>query len=495
MTATMDDSDFSTRFLVGGELRVPAGAETIATRDPARDRHLAEVPVADADDVDDAVAAARDAFEGGWREADPEDRAAVLRAVADRLRSNAEELTDLEVANNGSTRGLLRDDVDLAVEWLEYYAGLTRDLTGETMDTPGNTLNFTRRQPRGVVAAVVPFNHPLLFLAGRIAAALAAGNALVVKPSEKTPLSALAVGRLLAEDDRVPDGVINVVAGGAATGEALTGHPDVDMVTFTGSVPVGRAVMENAAQHVSPVVLELGGKNPVIVFPDIPVERAVEGAVQAMAFSWQGQSCGSGSRAFVHASLVEEFTERVAAAFEDVRVGDPTDPDSEMGAMVSRDHYERVLGRIEDGRESSARLVTGGGPADVDLDGYFVEPTLFADVPEGSALATEEIFGPVLSVFAWEEYDAMIERVNDVEYGLTASVWTDSLREGLETAERVEAGYVWVNDHGPHYLGTPFGGVKNSGFGKKHCMAELEAHTQVTNVNVNLDNTGWEWSE
>lgn len=492
----MDTENVSTRFLVGGRLVSASGTDTIPTRDPARDRRLAEVPVATEDDVDDAITAARAAFEAGWRDSDPSDRAAVLRAVADCFRDHAEELTDVEVANNGSTRSLLRDDVDLAIDWLDYYAGLTRELTGKTMDTPGNTLNLTRREPRGVVVGVVPFNHPLLFLAGRIAAALAAGNTLVVKPSEKTPLSALQFATYLADDDRIPDGVVNVIAGGAATGEALTSHGDVDMVTFTGSVPVGRAVMQNAAAQVTPVMLELGGKNPIVVFPDVGVDRAVEGAVQAMAFSWQGQSCGSGSRAFVHASMVEEFVEETAAAFEEVTVGDPQDPDSDMGAMVSEDHYERVRSRIEDGRESGARLVTGGEPADVEgLDGFFVRPTLFADVPEDATLATEEIFGPVLSVFAWEDYEDLVERVNDVDYGLTASVWTDSLRDAMETAERIEAGYVWVNDHGPHYLGTPFGGVKQSGIGKKHCMEELEAHTQVKNVNVNLGNTDWGWSE
>jgi betaine-aldehyde dehydrogenase len=492
----MDREDVNTKILVGGELVTASGATTIPTRDPARDKHLADVPTATDRDVDDAIRAARTAFESGWRSSDPAERAAALRAIADCFRDHAEKLTDLEVANNGSTRDLLRDDIDLAVEWLEYYAGLTRELTGETMDTPGNTINFTRREPRGVVVGIVPFNHPLLFFAGRIAAALATGNTIVIKPSEKTPLSTLAFAEYLALEDRVPDGVVNVIAGGAETGEALTGHGDVDMVTFTGSVPVGREVMKNAAAHVSPVMLELGGKNPIVVFPDVDVDRAVEGAVQAMAFSWQGQSCGSGSRAFVHASMVEEFVERTAAAFEEVTVGDPNDPDSDMGAMVSEDHYERVLSRIENGRESGARLVTGGEAADVvGLDGYFIRPTLFTDVPEESTLATEEIFGPVLSVFVWDDYEDLIERVNDVDYGLTASIWTDSLRDAMETADRVEAGYVWVNDHGPHYLGTPFGGVKQSGIGKKHCMEELQAHTQVKNVNVNLGNTDWGWTE
>lgn len=486
----------STQFLVGGKLVAATGTASIPTYDPAHDDHLADVPVATESDVDDAVAAARTAFDGGWRDSDPSERAAALRAVADCFRDHAEDLTDLELANNGSTRELLRYDIDLAVEWLEYYAGLTREITGETMNTPGNTINFTRREPRGVVAGVIPFNHPLLFFAGRVAAALATGNTIIVKPSEKTPLSTLSLAAILAKEDRIPDGVVNVIAGGAETGEALTGHADVDMVTFTGSVPVGREVMKNAAAHVSPVMLELGGKNPIVVFPDVGIGRAVKGAVQAMAFSWQGQSCGSGSRAFVHASMVDEFVVKTAAAFEAVTVGDPTDPDNDMGAMVSADHYERVLSRIEDGRESGARLVTGGEPADVaDLDGHFVRPTLFADVPEDSTLATEEIFGPVLSVFAWEEYDDLIAQVNAVDYGLTASIWTDSLRDAMETADRVEAGYVWINDHGPHYLGTPFGGVKQSGIGKKHCMEELEAHTQVKNVNINLGNTEWGWSE
>lgn len=486
----------NTQFLIGGELTSANGTAKISTRDPARDEHLADVPVANDLDIDHAVQAARSAFELGWRNSDPSERVAALRTVADCFRNHAEELIDLEVANNGSTRELLRADVDLAVEWLEYYAGLTREITGETMDTPGNTINFTRREPRGVVVGIVPFNHPLLFLAGRIAAALATGNTIVIKPSEKTPLSTLAFAEYLATEDCVPDGILNVIAGGAETGEALVGHDGVDMVTFTGSVPVGREVLKNAAAHVSPVMLELGGKNPIVVFPDIDIDRAVGGAVQAMAFSWQGQSCGSGSRAFVHTSMVDEFVKRTAAAFEEITVGNPNNPNNDMGAMVSEDHFQRVLTQIEEGRKSGARLVAGGVPADVtDLNGHFVRPTLFADVPEDSSLAKKEIFGPVLSVFVWEEYENLIDRVNNVEYGLTASIWTDSLRDAMETANRIEAGYVWVNDHGPHYLGTPFGGVKQSGIGKKHCMEELKSHSQIKNVNVNLGNTDWGWTE
>jgi betaine-aldehyde dehydrogenase len=482
------------QFLIGGDLVDPHSTATFVTDDPASGEPLAEVPDGDEQDVDAAVSAAREAFDAGWRWSTPDERSTVLRAIADLIHDNSEELIQLDIENNGSARKTFELDVDLATGWLEYYAGLTREIKGETIDTPGNTINFTVREPHGVVAGIIPFNHPFMFAASKIAAALATGNALVLKPSEYTPLSALKLGEYIADEPAVPDGVVNVITGEGATGAMITEHPDVDMIDFQGSAPTGKKVMASAAETVSPVTLELGGKNPAIVFPDVGLDRAIQGCVQGMSIPWQGQSCGSGSRILVHEDVHDEVAAGIAERFEAIRVGHPADEDTDMGAMVSKPHYERVLGYIEEGNESGADLLTGGGPATVEgHDGYYVQPTVFDNVAPDATIAREEIFGPVVSIVPWSEYDEMLEIANGTDYGLTASVWTDNLRTAHETARRLDAGYVWVNQHGPHYMGTPFGGFKQSGIGRLHCMEELYEHTQAKNVNIQLDASAWDW--
>jgi betaine-aldehyde dehydrogenase len=482
------------RFLIDGELTAPHSTETFVTENPATGEALADVPAADERDVNEAVGAARDAFEDGWRWSSPEERTAVLRRIADLIHDNSEELIDLDVRNNGSARKTFEMDVDLATGWLEYYAGLTREIKGETMDTPGNTLNFTLREPHGVVAGIIPFNHPFMFAASKIAAALATGNSLVLKPSEYTPLSALKLGEYIAAADDIPDGVVNVVTGEGATGAMITEHDDVDMIDFQGSAPTGKKVMKTAAESVSPVTLELGGKNPSIVFPDVGLDRAIAGCVEGMSLPWQGQSCGSGSRILVHEDIHDEVASGVAARFEALRVGNPMHEGTEMGAMVSKAHYDRVLGYIEEGKAEDCDLLTGGGPAEIEgSDGYYIQPTVFDNVPPEATIAQEEIFGPVVSIIPWSDYDEMIAVANGTDYGLAASIWTDNLRTAHETSRRLDAGYVWVNQHGPHYMGTPFGGFKESGIGRLHCLEELYEHTQAKNVNVHLGNSTWNW--
>jgi betaine-aldehyde dehydrogenase len=481
------------QFLVGGKLVDPTSQETIPTDDPVRGEVLADVPVAGRADVDRTMAAARDAFESGWRYSDPEERSRVLREIATVVTDNADDLVHIDIANNGSSREMFRQDVELATSWLEYYAGLTREIKGETMDTPGNTLNYTVREPRGVVVGIVPFNHPFMFAVSKIAASLATGNALVLKPSEYTPLSALALAEYLADAD-IPDGIVNIMTGDGHTGALMTEHAEVDMIDFQGSANTGKKVMATAAQSVSPVTLELGGKNPSIVFPDVDLETAADGCVAGMNLDRQGQSCGSGTRILVHESIHEELAEAVVERFENTVVGDPLNADTDMGAMVSKDHFDRVLGYIQEGKESGAVLRTGGEPMDIEgLDGYFVEPTVFDDVPLNASIAQEEIFGPVVSIIPWNDYEEMLDIANGTDYGLAASVWTDNLKTAHESVRRLEAGYVWVNQHGRHYMGTPFGGFKESGLGRLHCLEELYEHTEVKNVNIQLDNSRWDW--
>ena len=481
------------QFLIGGELIDPTSQETIPTDDPVRGEVLANVPVAGKADVDHTMAAARAAFESGWRYADPEERSRVLREIATVVTDNADDLVHIDIANNGSSRKMFRQDVELATSWLEYYAGLTREIKGKTMDTPGNTLNYTVREPRGIVVGIVPFNHPFMFAVSKIAASLATGNALVLKPSEYTPLSALALAEYLADAD-IPDGIVNIITGGGHTGALMTEHEEVDMIDFQGSATTGKKVMATAAQSVSPVTLELGGKNPSIVFPDVDLEIAADGCVAGMNLDRQGQSCGSGTRILVHESIHEELAEAVVERFENTVLGDPLNADTDMGAMVSKDHFDRVLGYIQEGKDSGAVLRTGGDPMDIEgLDGYFVEPTVFDDVPPNASIAQEEIFGPVVSIIPWGDYDEMLDIANGTEYGLAASVWTNNLKTAHETVRRLDAGYVWVNQHGRHYMGTPFGGFKESGLGRLHCLEELYEHTEIKNVNIQLDNTRWDW--
>ena len=274
----------------------------------------------------------------------------------------------------------------------------------------------------------------------------------------------------------------------------MSEHDEVDMIGLVGSVPTGRKVMESAAQSLSPVSLELGGKNPSIVFPDADVDTAAAGCAAGMNLDRQGQSCGSGSRILVHEDIHEELADRVVETFGNTAVGDPMEPETEMGAMVSRSHYDRVLEMIEDAKDSGAVLRTGGGPKEVEgLDGYFVEPTVFDEVSPDDRIAQQEVFGPVVSIIPWSDYEEMIEIANGVNYGLTASVWTDNLRTAHETVRRLEAGYVWVNQHGRHYMGTPFGGYKQSGIGRLHCLEEMYDYTETKNVNIQIDNSGWDW--
>jgi betaine-aldehyde dehydrogenase len=438
-----------------------------------------------ATDTEAAIGAARAAF-AQWRRVAPRDRARILREIAAILRHHADEFAFLDALNCGNPLTEMLGDVERAAVMLEFFAGLVTEIKGDSIPTDADTVNFSVREPRGVVARIIPFNHPLMFCAGKSAAPLAAGNTVVIKPSEQAPLSAFRFAELI--DGLMPPGVWNLVPGGPEAGAALSAHPDVAIVSVVGSVPTGRAVMRAAAATLKPSLLELGGKNALIAFPDASPNAVARAAVSGMNFTWCGQSCGSTSRAFVHADIYNDVLESMAKETERLRPGVPTDRRTTMGAIVSSRQFERVKAFIESAQAQGARLVVGGHPPrDPSLSrGYFLEPTIFADITRAMTIAREEIFGPVLAVMRWDNEAAMIEEVNAVEYGLTCSIWTRDLALAHRTAQAVEAGYVWINETSRHLLGTPFGGYKQSGIGREECLEELLAFTQEKHIHVNL---------
>jgi len=471
--------------LIGGELVHARSGETIDAVNPATGETLARIPRCTAGDVDDAVRAAAET-EPGWRALDPLDRAEIVGRIADAVLEHGEELARLDVADNGSPIREMRRDAHIAAGALRYFAGLALQLRGDTIPTSHNRLNYTLHQPFGVVGRIVPFNHPLMFAAGRLGAPLVAGNTVIMKPSEHTSLSALRLGELIREI--VPPGVVSVISGyGSEAGDALVIHPEVRRIAFIGSVPVGRAIQRRAAEHaVKTVTLELGGKNPIVVFDDADLDAAVDGAVKGMNFTWQGQSCGSTSRLLVHTERHAELVARLAERMEAMRSGPPDDEATETGAIVNRGQFDKVVDYVRIGREEGARLVAGGnaladGPF---ARGLFIRPALFDGVRPESRLAQEEIFGPVLAAMPFTTYDEVLRIANGVSYGLSASVFTRDLGTAHRFARDVQAGYVWVNDASVHFPGADFGGVKDSGVGREEGFGELLSYTQSKNVNV-----------
>ena len=483
MSTTVEAQTLS--MLIGGERRGASSGETLESTNPATGELIARFPRGTAADVDAAVVAATAAFPA-WRAADATQRASCLLRLADLVVEHAAELALLDVADNGSPIREMRNDAHIAVAQMRYFAGLALQLRGETIPTGHGRVNYTVPEPFGVVGRIIPFNHPLMFAAAKIAAPLIAGNTVVLKPSEHTSLSALRLADLIVE--AFPPGVVNVVTGlGAEAGDALVGHPAVRRLAFIGSVAVGLGIQRRAAEEVvKSVTLELGGKNPMVVFPDADIDAAIDGAVRGMNFTWQGQSCGSTSRLIVHESLHDDFVAALAERLGAMRSGAPEDEATDTGAIVNRRQYDKVLGYLQLGRDEGARVVVGGGPADDAAlhGGMFIRPTLFDGVLPDSRLAQEEIFGPVLAVITFRDYDEALRIANSVSYGLTASVFTRDLGVAHRFARDVEAGYVWVNDASRHFLSAPYGGVKNSGVGREEGIEELRSYAEPKNVNV-----------
>ncbi len=465
------------QMLVGGSWVEAGQGRLVDVVDPTSEQVLARVPQADADDVDRAVQSARHAG-AGWAALPWTRRAAALRELAGRIRDRAEHLAMLDTTDSGNPITGMRGDVRKAAEEVDYFAGLGGELKGDTIPWTADQFAQSTREPYGVVGRITAFNHPFMFGVGKSAAPLMAGNAVVLKPSEHTSLSSLELGAMA--EDLLPPGVLNVVTGtGAETGAALAAHADVPRVAFTGGVTAGQAVLAAGVPHLKHVSLELGGKNPMIVFPDVDVEQAASAAVSAMNLRRSmGQSCQSSSRLLVHADIADRFIEQLVAEVETLTVGDPRRDDTDMGPLAYQAHWQRVLGYVEKGREDGATLVTGGRrPADLDR-GYFVAPTVFTDVHPEMRIAQEEIFGPVISVIRWHDYDDMLATANNVRYGLTANVWTRDLSTAHRTARRLHAGLVWVNGDGTKPAGVPFGGYKHSGLGKEGSLSELLSYTR-----------------
>jgi betaine-aldehyde dehydrogenase len=469
----------------GGIWHSSIGGRRANIENPGTGEVLAEVTQATAEDLDAAVSAAQRGF-AHWRAVPPTERARVLRQAADVIRGHGPELAMLDAADSGNPYREMRADADAAAAQMDFFAGLVTEMKGASIPMGPDRLNFSVREPLGVVARLLAFNHPLMFCAGKAAAILAAGNAVIIKPAEQTPLSALRLAELIGP--LFPAGVFNVLPADRVAAAHLVAHPGIAKVALVGSVAAGRAILHAAADGIKPVLLELGGKNALIAFADADAEEVAQAVVAGMNFGWCGQSCGSTSRAFVHESLHAAVLERICQLLADFVPGLPTDPATRMGALVSRHQYERVLQYIATARAEGARLVHGGKrPAHCPAErGYFIEPTVFADVTTQMRIAREEIFGPVLSVLRWRDAEGMFEQVNGLEYGLTCSIWTRDLNLAHRAAQRVQAGFVWVNEVAKHFLGTPFGGYKQSGIGREECLDELLAFTQEKNIHIRL---------
>lgn len=473
------------RLFIDGGFREPHGGYE-RTYNPATGADLGPVANANAQDVDAAVLAAHAAF-GKWRHVPPAERGAMLRALAQRVRDDAEHLGWLDAVNTGSPIAEMRKDAAAGAALIDYFAGIVREARGETIPMGPSALNYSLREPLGVVGRIVAYNHPLMFLASRLAAPVAAGNTVVLKAPTQAPLSGYRLAELVS--DIFPPGVVNILSGGIECGAAIVSHPRVKKVTLIGSTATGKAIMRGAAEKIMPTQLELGGKNPLILCEDADIDRAIDGAIAGMNFVWAGQSCGSTSRCFVHRSVYErvlnEFSRRVPQRH---RCGDPLDPATTAGSLISKAQFDKVMGFIEDTKAEGARLICGGGrPSEPALQtGWFVEPTVFADVNPGMRLFREEVFGPVLAVIPWDDEDSLMEMVNDSEYGLTGSIWSRALVRAHRLAAQVESGYIWINHVGSHFVGTDFGGYKMSGLGREEGFSELLSFTQAKNVYVSL---------
>ncbi|MBL0144154.1 MAG: aldehyde dehydrogenase family protein [Betaproteobacteria bacterium] len=466
----------------GGAWHAAASGRTFDSTSPSTGRVLATVPYADETDVDLAVKAAAKGFET-WRKVGLKERAKCLEAFARRIRDEAKALAIIDAVDAGNAVKGMEGDMHWTADSLDYFAGLITEVKGETSSQGPRHLNLTRRQPYGVVAKLNPFNHPFRFCGEKAAAPLAAGNCVVIKSSEQAPISSFRLAELA--DGIFPPGVVNVVAGDGRTGAALVAHPLVSRIGFVGSVETGRLVARGAAEGLKRCTLELGGKNPIIIFPDADPKQAAAAAIKGMNMNRQGQSCSSTSRVFVHGSLHRAVVDEIVKLAEALPVGFPWIESNEFGPIVSRKQYDRITGFIEAGKAQGAKLLTGGGrPADPKLaDGLFLAPTVFDGVSQDMRIASEEIFGPVMSVLAWTDMEEMIAMANGTQYGLTAAIVTNRLDLAMETAERVDAGYVWINGSG-RYLGAPYGGWKQSGLGVEETFEEMVSYTQVKNIHM-----------
>jgi aldehyde dehydrogenase (NAD+) len=473
------------RLFIGGEWVESLSGATFTTLDPATEEPITSVSEGRADDIDRAVRAARQAFsEGAWPRLSPADRGRLLWAIGDLLESRLQEMAAIETLDSGKTIAeATRVDVPLAADCFRYFAGWATKIEGETVPARGPTLNYTLREPLGVVGQIIPWNFPILLAAWKLAPALAAGNTVVLKPAEQTPLSALRLAALAAEAG-LPAGVLNVVPGfGPTAGAALVDHPGVDKIAFTGSTAVGQEIMRRASGTLKRLTLELGGKSPNIVFADADVDAAVRGASNGIFYN-KGEVCTAGSRLFLEEPLHDAFLERLQSHTAKLTQGDPFDPKTRLGPQVSQAQMERVLSYVDKGKAEGARLVCGGVRAPG--KGYFVRPAIFDDVRGDMTIAREEIFGPVLSVIRFKDLEEVVRAANDTRYGLAAAVWTRDIKKAHRAARLLQAGTVWVNTYGLYDSAMPFGGYKMSGFGRELGRHGMMEYTQTKSVWVDL---------
>ena len=477
---------------IDGEFVVSQTGKWFPVYEPSTEAVLAEAPDSDAADIALATTAARRAFEmDGWGESTAQQRGRLLFKVAEYLRSESASLAELEARNSGKPLVEAKADVTDAATCFEYYGGLATKIMGSVNPVPANAISLSLREPIGVAAQIIPWNFPLLMAAWKLAPALAAGCTCVLKPAEQTPLTVLELARCFREVG-FPPGVINIVTGfGETAGAALVTHPEVDKIAFTGSVPVGKLIAKEAAGSLKRITLELGGKSPNIFFADADFEAAIDGALFGI-FINQGEVCSAGSRILVQRTIYSKFVEAMAEKAKAIKVGDPLARGTSMGPLISKDQFDRIRTYQELGKRE-AKLVFGGGAAKGFQRGYFVEPTIFADVPHGSRIAREEIFGPVAAVIPFEDEAEAIRIANDTPYGLAAGIWSRDIYRAFRMIKRLRVGVIWVNHMQPTYVEAPWGGYKQSGIGRELGPSGVDEYLEIKQVYINLDERpiGW----
>ena len=477
---------------VHGQWVSSISGETFPVYDPSTEEVIAQVASSNAADVDQAVKAARAAFDSGpWPTTTAQDRGRILFKLADKVRQSARQLAELECRNTGKPIVEAEFDIADVATCFEYYGGLANKVTGHVNPVPANALSFTMREPVGVAGQIIPWNYPLLMAAWKLAPAIAAGCTLVLKPAEQTPLTALEFANWF-EETGLPPGVVNIVNGfGESAGAAIVAHPNVDKIAFTGSAAVGKIIVKSAADTLKRVTLELGGKSPNIFFPDADWEAAVDGALFGV-FINQGEVCSAGSRILVEKKIYPKFVEAMTEKAKRIKLGAPLERETKMGPLVSKEQYDRVNSYVDIGKKE-AKVAIGGGRPKQFVKGYYVEPTIFYDVQNSARIAREEIFGPVASVIPFDGESEAIRIANDTPYGLAAAVWTRDIYKAFRIVKSLRAGIVWVNHMQPTYVEAPWGGYKQSGFGRELGPWGLEEYLETKQVFVNLDEAPIAW--